>query len=867
MAVWKNCGREDTGVLRPNQRMKFPAFAAVPSIQSSVRPICLFKALPLRAAIAAMAILATLVMAMIAPAKAATVEAALSSGIPTPAPASTSTQPDALPSLAEILSAAEAHDTAILAIHGRLQDNPRIDALEAKTDAIRKVFTETRDAARNATADKAGLYELADLRLVIRRNNDEIGAAVDELAAKAKALDADLDQLASSERKWRELLDAARQRQAPPDLLKKFQSIAPIDAALAQMVRAHRDKILVVLSQTSGLHEEMSAMSAELDAQGEKMLSGMQAARGVPIWDVQPRPDEFDRVQGVASTGAKRGLSYLYTHALALLVIGALAFSLSYGLIATSRARIARDAETDRRARRTVELFRLPGVAASVVTLVALIMHAPAAPLIFYDLMWSLLPIPAAILARKLVGSQISLTLYTLTVTVMSVSLLGALDLLPLTSRLLVLTQCLALGAALGVDLRRGGIESAFPSVAPATIHRIVVVAIALLALSATANVFGFLGASRTLRNGILGALGLGMILAVIRHLVYGLILALMQTLMARRLRIVRYQSYAVQRAANRLLNWIAVLAWLIGVLFAFGFGVDVVELSQSFGKASLSLGSATLSMENIFAGLIVLLATYALVKVVRLMLEVEVLPRFKLKPGVPFSISTLTRYLLVTVGVVLAMMAMGLDLTKASLLTGAVGVGIGFGLQGIVNNFLSGLILLVERPISVGDTIQTEEIWGEVKRIGVRSSTVRTFQGAEVIVPNADLISKDVTNWTLSDHRRRLEIDVGVAYGSDPERVVRLLEAAAQEVKDVLGNPPAWAWFTGFGDSSLNFRLQAWIDSYDRGNAAQSALRVEILKKLNQNGIAIPFPQRDINIRNAPDWPVPPMDVQPGAT
>jgi potassium-dependent mechanosensitive channel len=511
-----------------------------------------------------------------------------------------------------------------------------------------------------------------------------------------------------------------------------------------------------------------------------------------------------------------------------------------------------------------VELFRLPAVAASVVTLLALIMYAPAAPLIIYDLFWSVLPIPAAILARKLVGPQISLSLYTLTVTVTLVSLLGALDLLPLTSRLLVIAECLTLGTALGVDLRRGGIESAFPSVAPATIRWIVVVAIALLALSATANIFGYLGASRALRNGVLGALGFGMVLAVTRYLVYGLILALMQTRTARHLRIVRFQSYAVQRAANKLLGWAAILVWLTGVLFAFGLGVDVVELSRSLGKASLSLGSATLSTKNIFAGLLVLLATYTLVKVVRLMLEVEVLPRFKLKAGVPFAISTLTRYLLVTVGVLLAMMAMGLDLTKASLLTGAVGVGIGFGLQGIVNNFLSGLILLVERPISVGDTIQTQDIWGEVKRIGVRSSTVRTFQGAEVIVPNADLISKDVTNWTLSDRRRRLEIDVGVAYGSDPEKVVQLLEAAAHDVKDVLEDPAARAWFSGFGDSSLNFRLYAWIGNYDLGNASQSALRVEILKKLNQNGIEIPFPQRDINIRSAPGWP-PPMGAQPG--
>jgi potassium efflux system protein len=863
MSKREHYGQEGTAVLRPNRHFEFPAFAAVLPFHARVRPVTLFN-LPSRAAIAAMAMLASLVLSTVAPAGAATVETAPNAGITPTTATFTTVHPDALPSLAEILSAAGVHDATTLAIRSRLQDDARIDALAAKVGETRKAFTQARDDAGNSAADKAGLYGLADLRLVIRRNNDRIGLAVDELTAKAKALDADLDQLASSERKWRALLDAARERQAPPELLAKFQSIPPSDAALALVVRAHRDHILDVLDRTTSLRDEMSAMAAELDVRGAKMMSEIQKARDVPIWQVQPRPEELDRVQAVAATGVHRGLHYLRTHALALLVIGALAFGLSYGLITLSRGRIARDAETDPFARRTVELFRLPGVAASVVTLLALILHAPAAPLIFYDLLWSLLPIPTAMLARTLLGPGTTLSLYTLAATVMSVSLLGALDLLPLTSRLLVMIQCLALAAALGLDLRRGGIERAFPTLAPTTLRRLVVMAIALLALGIAANIFGYLGASRTLRNGVLGTLGFAMVLAVTRYLVYGLILALMQTRMARRLRIVRFQSYAVQRAANRLLGWTAVLMWLASVLFAFGFGVDVIELSRLLGKAHLSVGSATLSMENIFAGLLVLVATYALAKLVRLLLEVEVMPRFNLKTGVPFAVSTLTRYLLVTVGVVLAMAAMGLDLTKASLLTGAVGVGIGFGLQGFVNNFVSGLILLVERPISVGDTVQTQETWGEVKRIGVRSSTVRTFQGAEVIIPNADLISKDVTNWTLSDRRRRLEIDVGVAYGSDPEEVVHLLESAALEVREVLADPPARAWFSGFGDSSLNFRLHAWIDNYDSGIPAQSALRVEILKKLNQNGIEIPFPQRDINIRSAPGWP-PPAGDQPG--
>jgi potassium efflux system protein len=865
MAVRKRDGQTCTAVLRADRHLKLPAFAAGPSPHARGKPMTRFPALPWRSAIAAMTMLASLALGTVAPALAATLEF-IPSGDHTPAaPAPTNVQSNALPSLAQILNAAEAHDTVVLGIRNRLQDAPDIEALAAKAGEIQKAFVDVQEVAKDTAASKAGFYEVADLRLIVKRNLDQIGKAVDGLAAKAKALDADLDELATSERKWRTLLDAALIRKAPPELLEKFQSIAPSDAALALEVRAHRDQILNVLGRTTRLRDEMNAMASELDARGEKMLSQMRVARDVPIWEVHSKPEEIDRVLAFVSAGVDRVFQYLRTHALVLLLIGALAFGLSYGLIAMSRGKIARNAEADYRAQRTVELFGLPGVAATVLMLLALILHAPSAPLVFYDLLWSMLPIPAAILARKILGSHIDLSIYTLVATVMSILLLGALDLLPMTSRLLVITQSLAMGIALGVDLRRGGMERAFPYVAPVTLRRIVVVAIVLLAISASANVLGYLGASRTLRNGVLGSLGLGMVLSVSRYLVYGLILALMQTPIARRLRIVRLQSDIVLRTADRLLRWAAALVWLAGVLFTFGFGANVIGFSRSLGEANLQLGSATLSMGNILAGLLVLLATYILVKVVRIALEVEVLPRFNLKQGVPFAISTLTRYLLVTAGVLVGLAAMGLDLTKASLLTGAVGVGIGFGLQGIVNNFVSGLILLVERPISVGDTIQSQETWGEVKRIGVRSSTVRTFEGAEVIVPNADLISKDVTNWTLSDRRRRLEIDVGVAYGSDPERVVRLLEAAARDVKEVVEDPASRAWFSGFGDSSLNFRLHAWIDSYDLGIPAQSALRVEILKKLNQNGIEIPFPQRDINIRSAPGWPAPPVEAQSG--
>jgi potassium efflux system protein len=245
-----------------------------------------------------------------------------------------------------------------------------------------------------------------------------------------------------------------------------------------------------------------------------------------------------------------------------------------------------------------------------------------------------------------------------------------------------------------------------------------------------------------------------------------------------------------------------------------------------------------------------VLLATWALVKVTRLILELELLSRLSISSATAFVVSATIRYLLTVAGLILAMAALGIDFSKVTLLVSAIGVGIGFGLQNVVNNFVSGLLLLGERVINVGDTVQVGSLTGVVKRIGVRSSTVRTFPGAEVIVPNSDLTSKEVVNFTLSDRNRRLDIQVGVDYGADPDKVVQLLVDAAKAQPEVLQAPAPLAVFIGFGDSSLDFRLQAWIANYEDGLAVETALRIAVLARLRAAGIAIPFPQRDVNIR-----------------
>jgi len=163
--------------------------------------------------------------------------------------------------------------------------------------------------------------------------------------------------------------------------------------------------------------------------------------------------------------------------------------------------------------------------------------------------------------------------------------------------------------------------------------------------------------------------------------------------------------------------------------------------------------------------------------------------------------------------GFLLALATLGLDLTRITVLLSALGLGIGFGLQQIMNNFVSGLILLFERPVQVGDSIQLGDLGGEVLRIGTRSSTLRTPQGAEVIVPNSKIIEDKVTNWTLSDRRRRIELDVGVTGDTDPARIITLLTDLARRDPRVSSDPPPEALLMRFGETSADFQLRVWTD------------------------------------------------------
>lgn len=310
-------------------------------------------------------------------------------------------------------------------------------------------------------------------------------------------------------------------------------------------------------------------------------------------------------------------------------------------------------------------------------------------------------------------------------------------------------------------------------------------------------------------------------------------------------------RAYAVERWGGRILAITASLLWLRVMLRFFAAYGTVMGIASGLLRSPIGFERFHFTLGDTLGLLFILLGGYALANTITFFLKKVVLPKLTLRRGVPYAISTVTYYFLLLLVALSALLAAGIDLNKFTVLTGALGVGLGFGLQNIVSNFVSGLILIFERPISIGDTVDVGGLVGIVRRIGARASTVVTSQGAEVIVPNSNLISNQVINWTLSSPWRRIDVRLSVAHGTDPERVIQLLVGVAESHPGVLLVRPPAAFFMGFGESALNFELRFWCAEQDIWLQLQSDVSVAIAKALKEAGIEIPFPQRDLHVRS----------------
>jgi small-conductance mechanosensitive channel len=254
----------------------------------------------------------------------------------------------------------------------------------------------------------------------------------------------------------------------------------------------------------------------------------------------------------------------------------------------------------------------------------------------------------------------------------------------------------------------------------------------------------------------------------------------------------------------------------------------------------------------------LMVIAIFALVsRALQRVLRAQLFSRMRIDEGIQYTLTRISHYLLMVVGAVVAFQFIGIDLTGLAIILGFLSVGIGFGLQNITSNFVAGLILLLERPIKLGDRVLIGDEEGDVVEINMRSTTIRTLNNIAVIVPNSEFVSSRLENWSYGDQKVRVDIDVGVAYGSDLDSVIRSLNEVAAAHPEVLRNPPPDVLHMGFADSNLKMRLRVWLQHPQRRLEVRSDINCAIGRKFHDNGVVIPFPQRDVHVRSPLPVPV----------
>lgn len=303
---------------------------------------------------------------------------------------------------------------------------------------------------------------------------------------------------------------------------------------------------------------------------------------------------------------------------------------------------------------------------------------------------------------------------------------------------------------------------------------------------------------------------------------------------------------------ATLVAGFLRALLFVFAIFLVIGtLTTSAIDIAGTLDRVALGIeiGRTKILFADVLAAVLILAIGFAFARIVHRWIGNSVLPRTDLEPGLQHSIATIVGYAGAIITISLALGRLGLNLENVALVAGALSVGIGFGLQAIVSNFVSGLILLTERPIRVGDWIVAKGEEGIVKKISVRSTEIETFERATVILPNSDLITSSVKNWTHSNKHGRVVVSVGVSYDANPEKVQEILLSIANSRTEFLKNPAPHILFTKFGDNALEFELRGVIGDVNQRLSVVSEINFEIFRRFRQEGIDIPFPQRVVRI------------------
>jgi len=755
----------------------------------------------------------------------------------------------------EIGAAAEQAKGELREIQARLAPEAALEEVVQKIRETRRSFdADLADAERRLAAGST-LRGLLSIREQLAALSARVQSFQETLMPRAVSLQGELERLDQLEDLWRETRAAAQKEKLPADVVQI------VDSTLAEVSRADdaaRDRRSRLLS----LQGELSIMQTRLSELQERVSKAHSSRRASllrfdsdPLWRALlagGSPGAVGaEVYAAWTDRAQEAEAYLREYAARIVLLLAGIVVLALALLRLGRLRAAEaDREEDQDA--SLHLLQRPFSTAIVAGFAVAWWALPARPDSFVEIAALIALVPVLRLLPASRNSGYVSGLYGLA----AVAAVGRLTQLAptwsLAQRLLLLVEGLFLIAWL-VWFRSPKRLDALSASAfwRASLRFATGLGATLIVVAIASNVLGNISLGEFITTVVFGSVGAAVVAPALLRIIDGLFEIFLRWHPVYSLRSIRMRQAWLRRSLHRLLRVVAVGAWILATAALLGISDEASAGVRSLLGAAIEVGNLRLSVGGGVAFFATLWLAVLIARAAGAILEQDLLPRLHLPRGIPYAIALVGRYALLLIGVLLASSAAGIDVGRITIVLGALGVGVGLGLQNVVSNFVSGLILIFERPFQVGDTLERGALTGEVGRIGIRSSTLRTVEGAEVIVPNEKLVADEVINWTLSDKHRRIELEVGAAYGSDPRRVLSLLMDVAASNKDVLEKPLPTAFFLGFGDNALNFSLRCWVDSFEDGLRVRSELALAVYDAMKEAGIEIPFPQRDVHVRS----------------
>jgi len=770
---------------------------------------------------------------------------------PTPSPSPTATAaPTAVP-LPDIVAASDSALERLNGIQSELSSNKILDNTTRELAATTKEIDARELETRRILRPGEPLETLSDFGTGWQKIADQLTASGRQLTDRATALDGELTQMSASRAMWTATVELGRKSNAPPEVMQRINQVSLTISATEEMLQNRRAAVLSLQTRVAEQTQRANNALRSIRSAQSAAVNRLWLRDSPPIWSPEVRTAAAQSLgrDSQVSLGAQAAQvrNYLEREWTKLIYIALLFIAFAVVMLRVKR-QVARWTDKDRALDRTNRVLQFPFSTASLLTIVSARWILYDAPRGIWVILATLALIPIVVLLRGLIDRHLFPIVNALVVFYFLAQVRAVAAYIPVLSRIIILLEMLG-GLIFLIWYIRMRRRSGPRTTSNKTAHIAASIAVAGFVAIIVADSLGYVGLANYLCVGILAAAYFAVALYAGARILEGLVFFALRTRPLVSLAVVRRHEQLLRRRIDRLIGLVAIIAWVLLSLNAFSLREAVISRTVALLNADIGVRSFHLSLGAVLAFALTIWITLLLSRLLRFLLEEEVYDRFHLARGPAYAVSTLVHYVVLLVGFYIAIAALGADMTKFAILAGAFGVGAGFGLQNIFNNFFSGLILLFERPVQVGDLIQVGDQTGVVRRIGIRASIIALDDKSQLIIPNGQLISDKVTNRTFSSLQKRMELTIRTAYGENPEQVIALLVKTASAHPNVTKNPSPDAVLKQFGEDALVFVLGFTTEEVARSTSVQSDVAVAVNAALREAGIETPVPQRIVHL------------------